>query len=78
MTAAGKGKPVTRPACLEPSMTLLCKLGSIVVHADELTSPDGHEFDKIAIRGLLDNDLDIQQWIKEMGKQSLLPRKRKP
>lgn len=32
---------------LKPSPMLLCLLGSIVVHAEELLSPDGHAFDKI-------------------------------
>lgn len=60
------------------SMSLLAKLGSIAVHADELSSKNvdavrGHEFDKIAIRQLI-ADPEITAWIKEMG--PLLPVKR--
>lgn len=59
----------------EPSMTLLIKLGSIVVHTEEMLSPKGHEFDKIALKSLLD-DLEVVAWLKEMDKQAFLPKKR--
>lgn len=55
------------------SIQLLMKLGSIVVHADELTSPGGHEIDAEAIRGLV-QDEEVQLFIKSMG--PLLPVKR--
>ena len=35
---------------MAPSTTLLMKLGSIVVHADEATEPGGHSFDIGAMR----------------------------
>jgi hypothetical protein len=54
-------------------MQLLMKIGSIVVHADEMTT-DSHPFDEIALEGLI-KDPDIQQWITAMG--SMLPRKRR-
>lgn len=38
---------------LTPSQTLLCKLGSIVVHTEEMLSPDGREFDRVSIQILL-------------------------
>lgn len=57
----------------EPDLTLLCKLGSIVVHADEMTEPGAHEFDHTAVRTLL-ADPEVQAWIKGMG--GLLPLKR--
>lgn len=57
-----------------PIQTLV-KLGSIVVHADELTSPHGHAVDSVAIRSLLD-DPDVKAWIKSMG--PMLPLKRNP
>jgi vacuolar-type H+-ATPase subunit C/Vma6 len=60
---------------VQPSLQTLVKLGSIVVHADELTSPGGHEFDKQAIRALM-QDEDVQAWIKGMSELALLPRKR--
>jgi hypothetical protein len=60
-----------------PSVALLCKLGSIAVHADEATSKQGHPFDLTAIRGLLDDD-EVQEWLKQMDKLSMLPKKRNP
>lgn len=59
-----------------PSITLLCKLGSIIVHCDEYLSKDGHELDKQAILSLLQDD-DVKDWIENMGKSALLPKKRK-
>jgi hypothetical protein len=52
---------------------LLCKLGSIVVHADEVTEPGAHEFDISALRALL-ADPEVKQWIIDMG--AMLPLKR--
>lgn len=60
---------------LKPSATLLCKLGSIAVHADEYTSPGGHRFDLDAIRALV-NDADVRHWVNEMTKLALVPLKR--
>jgi hypothetical protein len=69
----GKCNPATiAPA--GPDLRLLAKLGSIVVHADELLSPRGHDYDKVALRGLI-ADPEVQNWIKEMG--ALLPLKRR-
>lgn len=59
---------------LNPGTALLCKLGSIAVHAEEYFSTDGHPFDKTAIEQLL-KDPDVQAWIKGIG--ALLPAKRK-
>lgn len=60
---------------LKPSLQLLIKLGSIAVHADEMLSPGGHDFDKIALQqGLADPD--VKAWIKQMTTKSLLPLKR--
>ena len=58
-----------------PSLSLLVKLGSIAVHADELLSPLGHGYDKIALQSLL-TDPEVQEWIAEMSKSGLLPVKR--
>ncbi len=55
------------------TLGLAVKLGSIVVHADELTGPDGRELDRQIIRHALD-DVEVTQWIKDMG--CLLPVKR--
>lgn len=60
---------------LAPSASLLVKLGSIAVHADEFTSPDGHEFDLTAMRGLL-NDPEVVEWLAKMTAAALVPVKR--
>ena len=57
----------------KPGLTLLVKLGSIIVHADELLSPDGRNLDKRIIQGLL-ADPEVKEWIASMG--PLLPVKR--
>ncbi len=59
----------------EPSLSLLVKLGSIAVHAEELTEPGGHDFDVGAIRALL-ADPEVRAWRAEMDAAALLPRKR--
>lgn len=51
---------------LAPSLTLLSKLGSIIVHAEEVLSPRGHHFDRMTLEGLL-QDQDVRGWIKAMG-----------
>lgn len=61
---------------MRPSIPLLCKLGSIAVHAEEMLSTDFHEFDAVALKALLD-DADVKQWIKGMDKLALIPKKRK-
>ena len=87
--AAGYSKSPAPPAAKESEMAdyeivsgkiavplaLAAKLGSIAVHADEITSPDGHAFDKAAITTLL-HDADVIAFIKWLG--PLVPRKRKP
>jgi hypothetical protein len=55
------------------TLSLAVKLGSIVVHADELTGPDGRELDRQVIRRALE-DTEVVAWIKDMG--CLLPVKR--
>ena len=57
------------------SLSLLVKLGSIAVHADELISADGRQLDKGVIEGLL-QDPEVKKWIASMG--PLLPVKRLP
>jgi len=59
----------------EPSKTLLVKLGSIAVHTDEMTTGRAHYFDVATINGLL-NDPEVTEWLKEMDKLALLPKKR--
>lgn len=60
---------------LNPNPSLLCKLGSIAVHVDEFLSSDGHQFDKIALYALMD-DSEVKEWLKEMDKMAMLPKKR--
>ena len=60
---------------LKPPATLLVKLGSALVHMEELHSPGGHEFDMAALNSLL-NDDEVLGWLAEMEKMALLPLKR--
>lgn len=61
---------------LTPSPALLCKLVSAIVHAEELASPDGHEFDADALKQLLD-DPEVRAWIDGMTAAGLAPVKRR-
>jgi hypothetical protein len=58
---------------LKPSIAVLVKLGSIAIHAEELTEPGGHAFDKVAMDQLL-KDGEVKAWINAMG--AMLPLKR--
>ena len=60
---------------LSPSVLLLVKLGSAIVHADEFHSAGGHEFDLVAMKQLL-ADPEVIAWISEMTKMAMLPVKR--
>jgi hypothetical protein len=60
---------------LNPRPALLCKLGSIVVHAEELVSPKGHAFDHTALLMLCEDD-EVQEWIQQMNAMAMLPVKR--
>jgi hypothetical protein len=51
---------------LKPALPLLMKLGSIVIHAEEMLSPQGHPVDVDTLRALVANE-DVQQWIADMG-----------
>lgn len=63
----------TKNPHLQPAVTLLAKIGSIVVHADELLSTNGHAYDRVALQGLL-NDPEVTAWVKAM--REFLPVKR--
>lgn len=67
-------KPVEHaaPECLRPDPNVLVKLGSLMVHADEITSPDAHELDAAAIRGLL-ADPELVAWREQMNALAFLP-----
>jgi len=58
---------------LKPSVALLSKIGSIVVHAEEMLSPRGHDYDRQAILSGL-QDVEVREWITAMG--VFLPKKR--
>lgn len=66
-----QGRELSDP--LKPSLALLAKLGSIIVHADEYHSSRGHDYDYTAFKGLL-ADPEVITWIKAMG--PFLPVKR--
>lgn len=60
---------------LKPSVGLLIKLGSIIVHQEELASPNGHQFDKVALDSVR-NDPEVIEWFSQMNKKAFLPVKR--
>jgi hypothetical protein len=60
---------------LNPSPQLLVKLGSLIVHYEELTSPKGHPSDKAVIDSLRQSP-DVEAWFEEMNRLAFLPVKR--
>ena len=61
---------------LKPSPALLSKLGSIVIHAEEIVDPiKGHHFDLVALKSVL-NDPEVVEWLSEMRKMAMVPVKR--
>jgi len=60
---------------LQPSPSLLSKLGSIIVHADELNSPGGHAYDLTALQFLY-SDSEVVEWLNQMRKMAMIPVKR--
>ena len=60
---------------LHPSVDLLVKLGSLVVHFEEQSSTTGHYLDELAIESLR-SDPDVNEWFQAMNKMALLPVKR--
>lgn len=60
---------------MNPSPTLLVKLGSAVVHADEFLSPGGHPFDRDAFNAML-ADPEVRDWLAVMSEAALLPLRR--
>lgn len=58
-----------------PPIQLLVKLGSIIVHADEAASDNGHEFDWAAFRSLM-ADREVSDWLEVMTRDGYLPVKR--
>ena len=60
---------------LQPSLSLLVKLGTALVHAEELASYDGHTFDLVALQSVC-SDPEVRAWRKQMDDLAMLPRKR--
>lgn len=60
---------------LKPSVSLLVKIGSIAVHADEILSPSAHSFDRHALQTLFDDE-EVKTWLGQMNKMAMLPVKR--
>lgn len=60
---------------LNPSLTLLCKLASIVVHIEEKESANGHAYDKVALDSAL-NDPEVKLWVEQMTSFGFAPVKR--
>lgn len=60
---------------LQPNPALLAKIGSILVHAAEGASDDGHHFDYVALNALL-ADGDVKRWLAAMDKLALIPKRR--
>jgi len=58
-----------------PSPALLAKLGSAIVHAEEMLFPTGHIFDKAALESVV-ADPEVQGWLDEMRKMAMVPVKR--
>lgn len=60
---------------LKPTPALLCKLGSVLVHAEEMLGPGGHQFDKAALETAA-YDPEVKEWREAMDKMAMLPKKR--
>lgn len=55
-------------------LSLKIKLGSLVVHCEEVFSAKGHTFDREAILSIV-NDAEVQDWLKGLD-AAFLPVKR--
>lgn len=60
---------------MQPNASLLCKLGSIAVHTEELLSPYGHDLDQAALNTLL-ADAEVIEWLAMMDGAAMVPKKR--
>jgi len=57
------------------SLSLQCKIGSLIVHAKEVFSAKRHPFDKLEFDRLL-NDPEVIRWMEELDRDGLLPKER--
>lgn len=60
---------------LTPSHSLLCKLASVAVHADEFISEHRHPLDLDALKSSL-NDPEVEKWLAQMTAMAMAPKKR--
>lgn len=61
---------------MEPiTVGMAIKLGSIARHAEELLSPEGHAFDRVALEALL-SDPEVVEWMAAADAAALLPVRR--
>lgn len=60
---------------VELPVTLRLKLGSLLIHCEEMLSPTGHTFDQHAIRGIV-QDPEVVAFRDECAKMGILPVKR--
>jgi hypothetical protein len=60
---------------LKPDIALLCKLGSLIVHAEEFMTRGGHSVDWAAFKVGM-KDPDVQEWLAAMTEMALITLKR--
>lgn len=60
---------------LKPSMSLLAKVGSIIVHVEEAMGSKQHRFDVMALQHGIE-DAEVKSWLEQMRKLALVPEKR--
>jgi hypothetical protein len=72
---AYKTAPEDAPSPLKPSASVLCKLASAAVHADEFFSAKGHLFDRNALLSVLADD-ELRAWLAAMTALGMAPVKR--
>jgi len=60
---------------LNPTASVLAKLASIAVHAEEMLSADGHQFDRLALQTLL-NDPEVLAFLEAGRHLAMIPEKR--
>jgi hypothetical protein len=58
-----------------PSPSVIVSLASLAVHVDEAMSPNGHELDAQAIKGIL-GDPFVQEFLERLRPMGLLPEQR--
>ena len=61
--------------CVPVTDSLLAKLGSAIVHADEMCKIGGHRYDRVAFESLLDDE-EVRAFLDALGKLAMLPIKR--